>query len=139
MALCVRIHAARNRCESLVVAALSQCRGLQHCFAALCAGDRRWLTAAHPVGGRTLAGWHESGEVAVPEGIHLVFLPPYSPELQPCERLWPLTNEAIANRRFATLDELRRGCKPSGVSFLLSDPLHLRRHTLFDFRPLSDS
>jgi hypothetical protein len=22
-------------------------------------------------------------------------------------------------------------CKPSGVSFLLSDPLHLRRHTLF--------
>ncbi|WP_346294499.1 hypothetical protein [Sphaerothrix gracilis] len=24
----------------------------------------------------------------VPEGIHLEVLPPYSPELQPAERLW---------------------------------------------------
>jgi DDE superfamily endonuclease len=63
------------------------------------------------------AGWHKSGEVLMPEGIHLLFLPPYSPELQPCEHLWPLTNEVIANRRFESLDELRRGCKPSGVSF----------------------
>src|SRR6266705_2591701 len=31
---------------------------------------------------RTLAGWHKSGEVLVPEGIHLLLLPPYSPELQ---------------------------------------------------------
>jgi transposase len=36
-----------------------------------------------------------------------MFLPPYSPELQPCEHLWPLTNEAIANRRFETLDGLQ--------------------------------
>ncbi len=28
------------------------------------------------------------------------FLPSGSPELQPAERLWPLTNEAIANRLF---------------------------------------
>jgi hypothetical protein len=28
------------------------------------------------------AGWHKSGEVLMPEGIHLLFLPPYSPELQ---------------------------------------------------------
>jgi len=83
------------------------------------------------------AGWHKSGEVLMPEGIHLLFLPPYSPELQPCEHLWPLTNEVIANRRFESLDELRRGCKPSGVSFLLSDPLRLRRHTLFHWWPLS--
>ena len=30
----------------------------------------------------------------------------YSPELQPAERLWPLTNEPIANRCFESLDEL---------------------------------
>jgi transposase len=52
------------------------------------------------------AGWHRSQELVVPEGIHLLFLPPYSPELQPCERLWPLTNEGIANRSFRTLDDL---------------------------------
>jgi integrase len=44
------------------------------------------------------ARWHISGKLEVPEGIHLMFLPPYSPELQPAERLWPLTNEPIANR-----------------------------------------
>lgn len=34
------------------------------------------------------AGWHRSNKVVVPEGIHLELLPPYSPELQPAERLW---------------------------------------------------
>ncbi len=53
------------------------------------------------------AGWHTSQELTIPDGIHLIFLPPYSPELQPTERLWPLTNEAIANRHFQTLDELQ--------------------------------
>ncbi|HET8852010.1 MAG TPA: IS630 family transposase [Ktedonobacteraceae bacterium] len=28
------------------------------------------------------AGWHRSDQVRVPPGIHLLFLPPYSPELQ---------------------------------------------------------
>ena len=42
----------------------------------------------------------------MPEGIHLEFLPSHSPELQPTERLWPLANEAVANRRFESLDEL---------------------------------
>jgi DDE superfamily endonuclease len=35
------------------------------------------------------AGWHNSSQLKIPYGIHLVFLPPYSPELQPAERLWP--------------------------------------------------
>jgi transposase len=52
------------------------------------------------------AGWHTSGEVALPEGIHLEFLPTGSPELQPAERLWPLTNEAIANRLFEEISEI---------------------------------
>ncbi len=52
------------------------------------------------------AGWHTGKEVEVPEGIHLEFLPSGSPELQPAERLWPLTNEALANRLFEGIDEL---------------------------------
>lgn len=35
-----------------------------------------------------------------------MFLPPYSPELQPAERLWPLVDEAVVNRHSATLDAL---------------------------------
>jgi hypothetical protein len=53
------------------------------------------------------AGWHVSTQVDVPRGLHLHVLPPYSPELQPAERLWPLTNEALANRHFHDLDELQ--------------------------------
>lgn len=52
------------------------------------------------------AGWHHSPQLAVPEGIDLVFLPPYSPELQPAERLWELVDEPLVNRSFDTLDEL---------------------------------
>jgi transposase len=52
------------------------------------------------------AGGHTSRELVLPEGIDLVALPPYSPELQPAERLWPLVNEAVANRTFANLDTL---------------------------------
>jgi transposase len=50
------------------------------------------------------AGWHTGREVEVPEGIHLEFLPARSPELQPAQRLWPLANEALANRLFEDLD-----------------------------------
>ncbi|MBD2261263.1 IS630 family transposase [Pseudanabaena sp. FACHB-2040] len=52
------------------------------------------------------AGWHHSQQLSVPEGIELVFLPPYSPELQPAERLWELVDEPIVNRSFDTLDPL---------------------------------
>lgn len=52
------------------------------------------------------ASFHKSRHVRVPPGIDLLFLPAKSPELQPAERLWPLANEAIANRSFETLDEL---------------------------------
>jgi len=52
------------------------------------------------------AGWHSSARLTLPEGIHLVFLPPYSPEVQLAERLWSLSNEPVANRVFTSLDEL---------------------------------
>ena len=54
------------------------------------------------------AGWHTEPGLAVPDGVRLVHLPPYSPELQPAERLWPLLDEPLVNRHFATLDEVDR-------------------------------
>jgi len=52
------------------------------------------------------AGWHTSTRLRVPEHVHLLCLPPYSPELQPAEHLWPLTNAALINRHFASIEEL---------------------------------
>ncbi len=52
------------------------------------------------------AGWRVSDQLVAPDGVALEFLPPYTPELQPAERLWPPTNEALANRHFASLKDL---------------------------------
>jgi len=51
------------------------------------------------------AGWHTAKKLRVPEGIHLEFLPSHSPELQPSERLWPLSNEVVANHYFEEIGE----------------------------------
>jgi transposase len=52
------------------------------------------------------AGWHVSPAVERPTGLALRFLPAYSPELQPAEHLWHLTDVPLVNRWFATLDDL---------------------------------
>jgi transposase len=54
------------------------------------------------------AGWHTEPNLAVPDGIRLVYLPRYSPELQPAEHLWPVLDEPLANRYFATLADLEQ-------------------------------
>ena len=54
------------------------------------------------------AGWHTAPNLVVPEGLRLVYLPGYSPELQPAEHVWPVLDEPLANRYFATLADLER-------------------------------
>ena len=54
------------------------------------------------------AGWHTEPNLVVPDGLRLVYLPPYSPELQPAEHLWPVLDEPLANQYFATLADLER-------------------------------
>lgn len=34
------------------------------------------------------AGWHTTDHLSIPENLTLIFLPPYSPELNPVEQLW---------------------------------------------------
>ena len=78
-------------------------------FAALLAAFARQVGAGrerHIILVLDNAGWHGPEGLAVPEGISLVFLPPYSPELQPAEHLWPLVDEPVVNRHFATLADL---------------------------------
>lgn len=80
------------------------------------------------------AGWHVSPQVQVPTGVHLHFLPPYSPELQPAECLWPLTNEALANRHFRDLDELEE-VQAQRCLTLQARPEVIRAHTNFHWWP----
>lgn len=55
------------------------------------------------------AGWHLAGALAVPTNLRLVFLPPYSPELNPAEHLWEsLREDCFANHVFADLNAVER-------------------------------
>jgi hypothetical protein len=76
------------------------------------------------------AGWHRSNQVVVPAGIHLEFLPPYSPELQPAEHLWQLSDEPLVNRKFENVDALE-ATLATRCNLLCAMPAVIRQHTLF--------
>ena len=80
------------------------------------------------------AGWHTGKEVEIPEGIHLEFLPSGSPELQPAERLWPLTNEAVANGLFEEIEELEEALVERCVA-LCNQPEVIRSYTCYHWWP----
>ena len=53
------------------------------------------------------AGWHVAKALKVPANITLLHLPPYSPELNPVERVWGyLRSHYLSNRVFKDYDEL---------------------------------
>jgi transposase len=82
------------------------------------------------------AGWHRSRDLVIPQGVHLLFLPSHSPELQPAERLWPLSNEPLANRTFASLDELEQ-VQAERCRWLQAHPEVIRGRTSFHWWPSS--
>jgi hypothetical protein len=45
------------------------------------------------------AGWHDSRALSVPANVTLVALPPYSPELNPVERVWLYLKERFLSHR----------------------------------------
>ncbi len=80
------------------------------------------------------AGWHDSPRVRVPEHVHLLFLPPHSPELQPAEHLWPLTNTVLVNRHFPTIEALE-DVQAQRCVVLQSHPELIRSATRFHWWP----
>ena len=53
------------------------------------------------------AGWHHAQALVVPERMTLLFLPPYSPELNAIERLWAyLKSHYLSNRVYADEAEI---------------------------------
>ena len=72
---------------------------------------------AHAVVILDRAGWHRSQGLVVPGNITLLELPPYSPELNPVERIWHyLRSHWLANSVFPSLadimDSKRDGLEP---------------------------
>ena len=82
------------------------------------------------------AGWHTSDRVAVPEGIHLLFQPAYSPELQPAERLWEVTDEVLANVHFETIEDLVNAQEDQCATIHHTRQEDMRSRTLYHWWPL---
>jgi len=55
------------------------------------------------------AGWHKSKDLVAPANIEIWLLPPYSPELNPVERLWKhIKQNVLHNRLYDTLKQLEK-------------------------------
>ena len=53
------------------------------------------------------AAWHKSGTLKVPKNIRLLYIPPYTPEMNPIEQIWKeIRKMGFRNEVFATLDKV---------------------------------
>lgn len=50
--------------------------------------------------------FHKAKALVIPDNTSLIFLPPYSPELNPAEKMWQKLKRDFTNKFFNTLDEL---------------------------------
>jgi transposase len=68
------------------------------------------------------AGWHRSKGLTVPANIHIEYLPPYSPELNPAEQLWKyLRGHWTCNNSVNSLDKLE-DIVIEGLNYLIKNP-----------------
>lgn len=79
------------------------------------------------------AGWHNAKNLKVPERMKLIFLPPYSPQLNPVEHIWDhLRENYFSNKTFNSLDEVENVlCK--GLNDLFNSPETVRSLTNFNW------
>jgi transposase len=60
------------------------------------------------------AGWHVANDLKVPASMTLLFLPPYSPELMPMERVWAwMRQHDLSNRVFEDEAAIDQACRAS--------------------------
>ena len=63
---------------------------------------------------RDQAGFHlRDGDPRLPARVRLIDLPPYSPELNPCEQLWDILKDDLANQVHQSIAKLRAAMKPT--------------------------
>jgi len=69
--------------------------------------SRKVVKGSHAVIVMDRAGWHITGKLELPPNISLLFLPPYSPELNPAENIWQYMRQNwLSNRVFGTYDDI---------------------------------
>jgi transposase len=76
---------------------------------------------------------HRSGDLVVPDNITLLYLPPYSPELNPKENLWDEIREKIfKNYTLKSMDAVRAKLKQA-ILYIEHNPKLVRSITSFPY------
>jgi transposase len=77
------------------------------------------------------AGWHRANALTVPKNMALIFLPPYSPELNPVEHIWDSIRENwFRNEVFNSIEGVENQLEKALVA-LESDSKSVRSLTGF--------
>ena len=53
------------------------------------------------------AGFHSTKNITIPENIYLLRIPPYCPELNPCEQVWKEFKKYFKNKVFLNMTSLK--------------------------------
>ena len=64
------------------------------------------------------AGWHKSKRLQLPDNIQIKLLPPYSPELNPVERLWNWLKKHVCRNRLFECEETLMDALTENLRFL---------------------
>jgi transposase len=76
---------------------------------------------------------HRCGDLAVPANISLLFLPPYSPELNPKENLWDEIREKLfKNYALKSIDAVRRKLEQA-ILYIERNPETVKSITSFPY------
>jgi transposase len=76
---------------------------------------------------------HRCGDLALPDNIALLFLPPYSPELNPKENLWDEIREKIfKNYALKSIDAVRAKLKQA-ILYVARNPKTVKSITSFPY------
>ncbi len=78
------------------------------------------------------ARFHSVKDFTVPNNIILINIPPYSPELNPCEQIWQYIKQRFKNQLFHDLEQLKswleeqvKAMKPEIIQSIVSNHLFL--------------
>ena len=77
------------------------------------------------------AGWHKAKALKVPGNMALIFLPPYSPELNPVEHIWEsIREDGFRNKAFNSIGAVEDRLAQS-LADLEKDPVSVASMTGF--------
>ena len=73
--------------------------------------------------------FHKAKRLVIPNNIALCFLPPYSPELNPAEKIWAFLKRKITNKAFNKLEDLQKFMDSIIQKYLDADTIKSITHT----------